>query len=54
VTALLISLNAPITTVSYILGHSSVKMTLDTYGHYYEDDTADWVVNLGKFLTESA
>jgi len=52
--SLLISLNAPITTVSYILGHSSVKMTLDTYGHYYEDDTAEWMVNLGKFLTKSA
>jgi integrase len=49
--SLLIKLKAPITTVSYILGHSSVKMTLDTYGHYYEDDTAQWINQLGDFVS---
>lgn len=49
--SLLIKLKAPITTVSHILGHASVKMTLDTYGHYYEDDTAEWINQLGQFVT---
>jgi integrase len=48
--SLLIKLKAPITTVSHILGHASVKMTLDTYGHYYEDDTSEWINNLGQFV----
>ncbi len=50
--SLLIKLKAPITTVSYILGHASVKMTLDTYGHYYEDDTAHWINHLGNFVSD--
>jgi integrase len=45
--SLLISLGTPITTVSYILGHASVKMTLDIYGHYYKDDTSFWMSALG-------
>lgn len=49
--SLLIKLKAPITTVSYILGHASVKMTLDTYGHNYEDDTAEWINNLSNFVS---
>lgn len=51
--SLLIKLKAPITTVSHILGHASVKMTLDTYGHYYEDDTAEWINHLGQFVSTS-
>jgi len=51
--SLLIKLKAPITTVSHILGHASVKMTLDTYGHYYEDDTAEWINHLGQFVATS-
>jgi integrase len=50
---LLIKLKAPITTVSHILGHASVEMTLDTYGHYYEDDTAEWINHLGQFVSTS-
>jgi len=46
--SLLISMQAPITTVSQILGHSSVKMTLDTYGHYYKDDASNWILRLSK------
>jgi len=48
--SLLIKLKAPITTVSYVLGHASAKMTLDTYGHYYEDDTALWINQLTEFV----
>lgn len=50
--SLLIRLKAPITTVSYILGHASVKMTLDTYGHYYEDDVASWMSTLDAHIYE--
>ena len=49
--SLLISLGAPITTVSYILGHASVKMTLDIYGHYYEDDTKIWIDRLDQHVS---
>jgi integrase len=49
--SLLISLGAPVTTVSFILGHASVKMTLDIYGHYYEDDTSYWMNKLGDEVT---
>ena len=51
--SLLISLGTPITTVSYILGHASIKMTLDTYGHYYEDDTSLWMEKLGSHIHET-
>lgn len=44
--SLLMAMQAPITTVSQILGHASVKMTLDTYGHYYKDETATWIAKL--------
>jgi integrase len=50
--SLLISLGAPITTVSYVLGHASVKMTLDIYGHYYEDDTVEWMEKLQSHLSK--
>jgi len=48
--SLLIKLSAPITTVSYIMGQASVKMTLDIYGHYYKDDTSERVSILGDFI----
>lgn len=48
--SLLISLGAPITTVSHILGHASVKMTLDIYGHYYESDSSKWMDQLADHL----
>ena len=50
--SLLISLQTPITTVSQILGHASVKMTLDTYGHYYKDDAASWMSAYSKLFSE--
>jgi len=48
--SMMIRIGAPITTISYILGHSSIKMTLDTYAHYYEDDSADWMDKLSGQL----
>lgn len=51
--SLLISLGAPITTVSYVLGHASVKMTLDIYGHCYEDDAREWMTRLGSEISIS-
>lgn len=50
--SLLISLQTPITTVSQILGHASIKMTLDTYGHYYKDDAASWMNSYSKLFSE--
>lgn len=46
----LIKIGAPITMISKILGHSSVKMTLDVYAHWFEDDSVDWVSKLGRKL----
>jgi integrase len=48
--SLLIKLKAPAAPVSYVLGHASVKMTLDTYGNNYEDETAEWINQLGTFI----
>mgnify|MGYP000603165546 CR=1 FL=1 len=48
--SMMIRVGAPITTISYILGHSSIKMTLDTYAHYYEDDSAEWMDRLSGHL----
>lgn len=39
----LIRKGTPINTVSFILGHSSTKMTLDVYGHLYPGDIAKWM-----------
>lgn len=50
--SLLIMLQAPITTVSQILGHASVKMTLDIYGHYYKDDSQKWIIELSSRFTK--
>ena len=50
--SLLISMQAPITTVSQILGHASIKMTLDTYGHYYKDDVPVWIGKLGAQFSD--
>jgi hypothetical protein len=52
--SLLISLQAPITTVSQILGHASVKMTLDTYGHYYKTDATAWINAYAALFSEAA
>lgn len=48
--SMLIRLGAPITTVSSLLGHDSVKMTLDTYGHYYESDSPSWMGLLAEHM----
>jgi integrase len=49
--SMLIRIGAPITTISEILGHSSIKITLDTYSHWYEGDSATWLQKLGTSLT---
>lgn len=49
--SLLIQMGTPVTTVSHILGHASVKMTLDVYSHFYEQDTEVWVNRLSRSLS---
>lgn len=39
----LIRKGTPINTVSFILGHSSTKMTLDVYSHFYPGDVEKWM-----------
>ena len=51
--SLLISQGTPITTVAGILGHASTQMTLDTYGHLYEDDASKYIDRLGERLFEA-
>lgn len=36
--------------VSGILGHASTQMTLDVYGHLYEDDAMTYMDCLGEKL----
>lgn len=48
--SLLISQGTPITTVAGILGHASTQMTLDVYGHLYENDATKYVDQLGDSL----
>jgi integrase len=48
--SLLISQGTPITTVAGILGHSSTQMTLNVYGHLYEDDAMKYIDRLGESL----
>ena len=48
--SMLIRIGAPITTISEILGHSSIKITLDTYSHWYEGDSAEWLQKLSVSL----
>ncbi len=42
--ALRIAANVPATAIQAHLGHSSFKITMDTYGHLYED-ASDHVAN---------
>lgn len=48
--SLLIQMGTPVTTVSHVLGHASVKMTLDVYSHFYEKDTEVWMNRLSASL----
>lgn len=50
--SLLIANGTPITTVSGILGHASTKMTLDVYGHFYEEDSAVWINQVANSFSE--
>ena len=51
--SLLISQGTPITTVAGILGHASTQMTLDVYGHLYEDDSTKYIDRLGDSVFNS-
>lgn len=51
--SLLLSLQAPITTVSAVLGHSSVRTTFEAYAHFYEEDKTTYLGLLGNAV-ESA
>jgi integrase len=51
--SLLISQGTPITTVAGILGHASTQMTLNVYGHLYEDESAKYVDRLGDSIFNS-
>ena len=38
------------TTVSKILGHSTVGQTLNTYGHYYKNDMKDSMESINQLF----
>jgi integrase len=42
----LIASGTPITTVSRILGHTNIMQTLNTYGHYFQQDVETSMANL--------
>ena len=46
--SVLIRIGTPITTVSEILGHSDVEVTLNTYAHFYEEDSFAAMSKLSK------
>lgn len=46
--SMLIRIGAPISTISEILGHSSIKITLETYSHWYEAIAPIGYRSLGK------
>ncbi len=48
--SMLIRLNTPITTVSEILGHSSVEITLKTYAHFYTEDSFAAMAKLSRHV----
>jgi len=49
--SLLIQQGTQITTVSRILGHSTVVQTLNTYGHYYQNDVTQSLQRLDEMLS---
>jgi integrase len=46
--SLMISAGTPVTTVSRVLGHSTVIQTLNTYGHFYKEDVETSMELLGR------
>ena len=50
--SLLIHSGAPVTTVAGILGHASTRMTLDVYGHWYQNDANTWMDRISVGLNE--
>ena len=51
--SLLISQGTPITTVAGIVGHASTQMTLNVYGHLFEDESVKYVDRLGDSIFNS-
>jgi len=47
---LLIRQNTPITTVSQILGHSDVQITLKTYAHFFVEDSFEAMEKLSQYV----
>jgi integrase len=48
--SLLIQINTPIKVISEILGHETIVITMDTYGHLYDGDAKVWIDNLGTSI----
>lgn len=48
--SLLIRQNTPITTVSQILGHSDVQITLKTYAHFFVEDSFEAMEKLSQYV----
>ena len=46
--SLLISLQTPITAVSAIIGHTSVRTTFEAYAHFYEDDKVNYLNKIAE------
>lgn len=47
---LLAAQRTPITVLSKILGHSSLQITLNSYGHLYRSDAASFLEKVGKIV----
>ena len=48
--SLLIRQNTPITTVSQILGHSDMQITLKTYAHFFVEDSFEAMEKLSQYV----
>ena len=47
----LIRSGANVKVIQTLMGHSNIKETLDTYGHFFNDDAHDAVGNLDMLFT---
>jgi integrase len=45
----LLAAGRPITEVAYLLGHSSARVTLSTYGHFVREDTGAAAEALSRY-----
>lgn len=51
---LMLAAGVPLKTVSYILGHSSIQVTADTYGYTFEEDKQRALDTLAQMLAKKA